>query len=418
MSQSREQVLHYSSFAKLLHWLIAGLIVGQFVLAKLAELAEEHDPLVQQILLIANHKSLGMTVFMLAIVRLIWRLVNPPPALPAEIPAWQMKASVITHRLLYGLIFLIPLSGWLMSSASAYSVSWFNLFVFPDLIGSNELLVDQFHTMHEALTRLLFVLVMIHVCAALKHHFLDRNQTLVRMSSKLGYLLMVTSVAISVIYFGRLYSSSLSDDPQYSEEPVADQAIVGSGRTQAPVAGSLMVENDSQLATGKIDELKSWKVDYSQSQIKFSGIQAGAPFSGEWQRWKADIKFDPNHLKRSSINVEIDIASVNTENEERDEAIMGTDFFDLENYPTASFSAVHFTPFDDQEFSTMGLVTIKGIGERVVFKFKLDNSGTQTIITGKADLHRFDWNIGLGEWGDTTWLGQDVTVEVIVVASQ
>ncbi len=124
---------HYHPVAKILHWVIAAMIVLQFVLTKFAE--DAATPM-QELALLANHKSVGITIFLCACLRLTWRLrQGVPPPLP--MPGWQTIASHISHWTLYGLIFMMPITGWLMSSASAYSVSWFNLVPLPDLVSAD-----------------------------------------------------------------------------------------------------------------------------------------------------------------------------------------------------------------------------------------------------------------------------------------
>jgi cytochrome b561 len=124
----------YSALARYLHWAVAGLIVLQFVLAQWAEHAQETGRDLHALALLANHKSVGMTVLMLGVARLLWRWRRPPPPLPDAMGRWQVRAAHAGHGLLYGLLFALPITGWLTSSASAYSVSWFNLFTFPDLV--------------------------------------------------------------------------------------------------------------------------------------------------------------------------------------------------------------------------------------------------------------------------------------------
>ncbi|MDA1064503.1 MAG: cytochrome b, partial [Proteobacteria bacterium] len=152
----------YHSFSQFLHWAIAGLIVLQFILANLAEGAADSGSALRELALLANHKSVGITVLALVIVRLMWRVKKPPPALPATMDQWQILASHISHWALYGLIILIPVSGWLMSSASAYSVSWFNLFQLPDFVAPDPGLKELFKETHELLGKLLFVVAVVH----------------------------------------------------------------------------------------------------------------------------------------------------------------------------------------------------------------------------------------------------------------
>lgn len=168
----------YSAVAQAFHWLIAGLIISQFVLANLAE----DLPIgIHKLALLARHKSFGMTIAMLAILRLLWRLKNPPPTLPAGMSTLEHALARATHFAFYFLLFAMPLSGWLMSSAKNYSVSWFGLFTWPNLIGKNETAFDALRTTHQVLAFALFAIAILHILAALKHHFWNKDDVLLRM---------------------------------------------------------------------------------------------------------------------------------------------------------------------------------------------------------------------------------------------
>ena len=135
--------------------MIAALIVTQFVLAWMAD----DLPLgAHKLALLARHKSFGMTVLMLAVVRLLWRLTHPPPPLPARHDAARARLARGTHVAFYVLLFAMPLTGWMMSSAKNYSVSWFGLFTWPNLIGKNEEAFEFLHDTHDLLSDVLFAI--------------------------------------------------------------------------------------------------------------------------------------------------------------------------------------------------------------------------------------------------------------------
>jgi cytochrome b561 len=168
----------YTPMAQTLHWLIALLIVLQFVLAKMAA----HLPLgMRKLSLLAEHKSVGMTVLALAIMRLGWRLTHAPPPLPAEMRRVERWLAMASHISFYVILFAMPLSGWLMSSAKNYSVSWFGIFTWPNLIEPNEAAFNSLKALHHLLGTLLIVLASTHILAALKHHFWNKDDVLVRM---------------------------------------------------------------------------------------------------------------------------------------------------------------------------------------------------------------------------------------------
>ena len=388
------QTQRYNSVSRLLHWLIAGLIVSQYVLAKLAEIAEEQNQLVQQLGLLANHKSVGMTVLVLAVIRLLWRLTHRPPALPRTMPNWQKRISTITHLLIYALIFTVPLSGWLMSSGTAYSVSWFNLFAFPDLIAPNEGLAAVFHEMHHILVKMLAAVVVLHILAALKHQFIDKDSVMGRMASWFGWLLFVGVIGLVISQFGQIKKSA------------------GPDQTQKKAASTTSTEQ--AVETSQKLDLPHWDIDYPNSFIKFSGDQAGAPFEGRWEEWQADMQFDAAQSK-GKFDVTINIESVNSNDSDRDETILGSDFFDVQTHKEAKFVAQSFTQNTDGSYSSEGTLSMKGLSNPAELNFTLEETQGVFTLKGNASLDRLLWNIGMGDWTDTTWVGKDVLVEVLVV---
>jgi cytochrome b561 len=152
--------------------------VTQFVLAIKADAL----PLgAAKVAMLARHKSVGITILALAILRLAWRLMNPVPPQPLSMPRWQRVAAHVSHVALYSLILIIPVLGWFMSSARNFPVSWFGLVTLPDFIEPSKAAFEFFRAAHVTLAVTLFVLALVHIAAALKHHFIDRDDVLRRM---------------------------------------------------------------------------------------------------------------------------------------------------------------------------------------------------------------------------------------------
>lgn len=174
---ARNSALRYGYVAQTLHWVIVGLLIVQVTLGKIAD----ELPLgLEKLAVLARHKSFGITILGLAVIRLAWRSVNRPPP-PPPMPRWQHMAAKLNHWALYALLFAMPLSGWMMSSASNYPVSWFGLVQLPDLVAPDPSLKERFEEVHEALAKILIALALLHIAAALKHQFLDRDGLLYRM---------------------------------------------------------------------------------------------------------------------------------------------------------------------------------------------------------------------------------------------
>lgn len=168
----------WGSIAKLIHWTVVALIIVQIALARIAD----DLPLgMEKLATLARHKSVGITILVLAVLRVLWRWANPTPALPRQMPAWQRGLANASHVGLYAAIFAIPLTGWMMSSAKNYPVSWFNVFQLPDLVGPNERVYEFMHDAHETLVIVMLTFAAVHIAGALKHHFIDRDGVLRRM---------------------------------------------------------------------------------------------------------------------------------------------------------------------------------------------------------------------------------------------
>lgn len=170
--------LRYTSTAKTLHWLMAILLFGLLALGFYM-----HDLPVspQKLQLYAWHKWAGVTAFLLVLLRLAWRVTHAPPALPASMSKRLQAAAHAGHFVLYGLMFAIPLSGWLMSSAKGFQTVWFGLLPIPDLLEKNKELGNLLQTIHMGLNLLFVAVIAGHIGAALKHHFIDQDDILKRM---------------------------------------------------------------------------------------------------------------------------------------------------------------------------------------------------------------------------------------------
>ncbi len=168
---------YYSPGARFFHWLMAALLLANFLFG----LSLDDLPLgPAKLQRITWHKWTGITLLGLVSLRLIYRLlVKPPPPEPG--PDWQLKISRLTHGALYFLMFAIPFSGWCLSSAAGIPVVYLNLWELPALLPKHKAWVDGLKELHLSLNISMAVLVSVHVLAALKHHILDRDMTLVRM---------------------------------------------------------------------------------------------------------------------------------------------------------------------------------------------------------------------------------------------
>jgi cytochrome b561/polyisoprenoid-binding protein YceI len=343
---------------QLLHWAVVALIVTQFVLASIAD----DLPLgMKKLAVIANHKSFGITILALAIVRLVWRRVSPGPGLPDGMSRFERIGANASHHLLYGLLFAVPLVGWAMSSAKNYSVSWFNLVALPNLVAPNDALFEIFKETHEVLAFLLAGVAILHALAALRHHFVKKDDVLRRMLPFAG---MAVAVAIGLL----------------AAPPAADA--------------------------------KTWTADPAKSALNFTFVQAGAKNSGHFGKFGVTLGLATPTTGR--LDVTIDVASLDTKDKDRDSTLRGADLFDVAKNPRASFAAPQLKDAGGGKFEAAGTLTIRGVAKPVTLPLSLRpaTEAGQSVyyLEGRTTLRRLDFGVGQGDWKSTEWVGNDVEV--------
>ena len=189
-------VPRYRPIAMLLHWLIAfglvGMVAGGMTLHSMIDATQtgrDHvlfgpdGAIASTLAFSAIHKSVGFTVFALVLVRIVYRLANPPPPLPATMKAWERVAAHGTHILLYGLMLAMPISGWLMVSASPWGIPTvlYGMIEVPHILPQNAEVEAVMKSVHGGLSKLLIAAFVLHVAAALRHQFVLKDGVLLRM---------------------------------------------------------------------------------------------------------------------------------------------------------------------------------------------------------------------------------------------
>jgi len=166
----------YTRVAIGLHWTIALLIITNLTIGLLMDALPKG--------IVPIHKSIGMTILLLSLLRLGWRLGHRPPPLPTTVKRWEKGLAHAVHWIFYALIILIPLSGWIFTSASPkrHPLTYFGLFPLPMFpVSQNKAISNAWADRHELMAYLLITLLLLHIAGALKHRFVDRDRTLDRM---------------------------------------------------------------------------------------------------------------------------------------------------------------------------------------------------------------------------------------------
>jgi cytochrome b561 len=171
-----DQQLHYNRIARMLHWTIGLLVIANIMLGLF------HDGLGGILPAMPVHKAIGVTVVFLTLIRIAWRFGHRPPPLPAAMPAWEKGAAHLTHLAFYALLLILPLTGWIMVSAGDRPLNWFWLFDIPKFaVTKADAFVGLSRATHEPLGLIFGALALIHIAAALRHHFVLKDNVLRRM---------------------------------------------------------------------------------------------------------------------------------------------------------------------------------------------------------------------------------------------
>jgi cytochrome b561 len=435
----------YTAVAIVLHWAIAIAIILMIPLGFWMHIQAEHGVATDQLFRAFQlHKSIGLTVLALSLARLGWRLANAPPPLPEHMPAWERFLAKATHWAFYALIIGLPLSGWLYVSAGwsiheseplPVPTRYFGLFSVPHLFGLDragpdlrEAAAEAAFTTHWVLAYSMIGLAVLHVIAALKHHFFDRDQVLAHMVpfirapfesgpapknparlAVLGLGLSLSGVALAAALFALFGGGAATAPPQPSTiEIAAPQAPAPAPADPNALAPQAAVEGAAP----------AWRVNPAQSSIGFSfSIDDGAgatSIQGRFTRWRADIRFDRDNLERSSALVTIETASATTGVTAQDSALPTPAWFDAATHPTATFRATQFRR-RGEGYSARGELTIKGRGRNVELPFTLIIDGDTAIMNGSITINRRDFDIGEDTEADEM-VSRDVEVSLRVQA--
>jgi polyisoprenoid-binding protein YceI len=155
---------------------------------------------------------------------------------------------------------------------------------------------------------------------------------------------------------------------------------------------------------------RAWKVDAAHSNLAFTGTYQGESFEGRFKRFDAEIDYDPADPAQAKFDVTVDIASVDTANTERDQALPGKDFFDTAQFPKARFVTTRFRKDANGEVLADGTLNLRGVRKPVTLVVKFAPNGNSATLDVSTTLKRLDFGIGSGDWADTSMIGNEVTV--------
>jgi cytochrome b561/polyisoprenoid-binding protein YceI len=452
-----ETAQRYTAVAIILHWAIALAIAGMIALGWwMGDALEDSDTQAQAIAAFQLHKSVGLTVLALSLARLAWRLVHKPPPFPEAMKPWEKTVAAATHWAFYVLIIAMPLTGWLYVS-TAWSPQddrpldvptlYFGLFHVPHLFGLSNLAEDAraavaevFEFSHSKLAWGAIGLTVLHIGAALKHHFVNRDGVLARMVPGLdrsaptaqaralalagGFAAIALAAAGALWAFQNPPSGAAAPPAAITQGRNSDEAGRADNEDAAPAQGEGHGADDrSDAATPAAAPAaggapSAWTVDRAASSIAFSGTHAGIAFEGRFRVWRADIRFDPNDLERSSASVTIETGSASDGVALHDQTLTGGEWFDVANHPNASFRTTSIRARGGNAYEARGTLTIKGRPMEARLPFTLTISGGRATMDGALSIDRRDANLGMASDPDAEYVSREIAVRVHVEATR
>lgn len=162
-------------------------------------------------------------------------------------------------------------------------------------------------------------------------------------------------------------------------------------------------------APGSLLAATAWTTEPG-STLEFSATAEGEAFTGRFGQFDAKIVFDPADLAGASFHVDIDLASADSASSERDEMLMGSDFFDVANTPKATYVATEFRELGGNRFAADGTLTLRGIAKPVVLEFDWSADGGSATLKGQASVNRLAFEVGAGDWSDASTIVHDIAV--------
>lgn len=412
----------YTTVAIALHWAIGLLILAQlgFGFLLISGFAEAEGDARQRIFeAIQSHKAIGLTILALSVLRLAWRFWRPAPALPEGTPGWQRAVSGMSHAVLYVFMIGMPLSGWAMASTSpdfsALPTSFFGLFDVPHLpvvalVGESARAAATavFKDAHVAMAWGMTALLVVHVAAALKHHIIDRDAILARMSPFVsapggalappstraglgGWAAGAVVLAAGAGGAAALMTQGPADLGQAAKDAMADE----------------MAEPMADAA-----EAPTWVVDAEASELAFGGSYFMGAYNARFAVWTAVIAFDPDNLDGSALKTVVDITSATTGDGQIDGAMQTEEYFNAAGHPTAVFEAATIRAGSEPgAYIAEGALSLRGVTAPLSLPFTLQIDGDRAVAEASVEIQRLDFSVG-PEPGEDAAVAPGVMIEI------
>lgn len=412
----------YSAIAIALHWIIALLLLFQI---GLGWALEDLPKGAVQFAGYQFHKSVGIMILLLSVARLVVRLFKARPAPVQDGKAQMMLASAV-HVLLYAVMIVGPLTGWIIVSTAKVRLQTmlFGTIPWPDLpVG------QAFHEpaefLHGAPGTVGLALIVLHVAGALYHHF-KREDVIGRMlpaSIRSHGAIGIAGFAAIALGAGALLCGLFLSFPARKTVPSGVVATpsdaVSKEAAVEPSAASLEAPSQtavaSEAAESSAAKAAPWKLEKG-GRLGFTAEYSGEAIKGSFSRWDATIVFDPEDLPGSSIRATIDLALVDSGDSQRDDMLRSESFFGIGAHPTAQFVSNSIRTVGEGRYVANGTLSLHGQRKPVSLRFMLKIDGDRAAASGSASLQRLSFGVGQSEWSATDQLKDAVGVDFTLKA--
>jgi cytochrome b561/polyisoprenoid-binding protein YceI len=384
----------YGSVAKSFHWLIAALVITMIALGIYASgLADANGA---KPILFSIHKTMGLFIFFLALARIAWALSQPKPGSLHPQRKVETFLAALVHWLLYASLIVVPLSGWVHHAATTgFAPIWWPFGQGLPFVPVDDGVAHMAKALHIIFERVLAVSILLHVAGALKHHFIDHDDTLRRMLP--GH-----------------------SEPRLTASPVqsrlAPAVALGVYAAALGIGGGMGLFAQDRVAIAELDAPTSeWQVQEGTLGIVVK--QLGSEVTGRFADWTAAITFAETpdaEGKFGDVAVTVAIGSLTLGSVTAQ--AMGPDFLDAESSPTATFTADILA--SDDGYIAQGILRIRDQETPVTLPFALEIDGDTAMMDGFATVDRMAFNIGAGTQPTEGSLGFDVGITVALRATR
>jgi len=402
LNDSRLATAHvrYSTGAIVLHWLLAMAMAFQIALGFAMPHRGPYSFVPMQL-----HKSFGITILLLTLIRLAWRLARRPPKAIEE--GWTAVAARIVHWSFYAVLVFGPITGWIIVSTARLKVPTvlFGVVPWPHLPLSASL-NRPMEEIHEALSWIALVLFVLHVAGALRHQFLLRDPVIKRMAPAGSVAAaMALLLATIVIYF--VVGSYVAQ--KYLVPARAEFRAMRTREVPPPAPAPATTPSEQASPTPEATELARaeaagpppvWTIA-GRKRLAFSVGNGGTPVKGRFRDWSGSIKMDPDHLETADIRMTINLASASVGDATQDAMLQGADFFASSTGPTATWRSTKVTQTGPGLYRASGTMTMRGNSRPQAITFMLTGKNLKRHVEGGANIDRTAFGIGGGEAGES-----------------